>query len=118
MSAATFNLVIEQNSTFNLSVALNDGVQPTPAPISLEGCTLLSQIRRSSLEPVLATFTPVITNAIGGLFSLSLTGSQTLQLPITTSADELRYDVLLTRPDNTTERLFEGAVSVTEAISV
>jgi hypothetical protein len=118
MSAATFNLVIEQNSTFNLSVALNDGAQPTPAPINIDGCTILSQIRHSSLEPVLATFFVNITNAVGGIFNLYLNNSQTLALPITTASDKLRYDVLLIRPNNTTERLFEGNVSVIEAISI
>jgi len=118
MSAATFNLVIEQNSNFNLSVSLNDGAQPDPHPINLNGCTILSQIRHSSLEPVLATFACNITNAVNGAFTLYLTYPQTLALPITTSSDTLRYDVLLLRPDNTTERLFEGSVSVTEAISI
>jgi len=118
MSAATFNLVIEQNSDYKLSVALNDGAQPTPAPISLDGCYIVSQIRHSSLEPVLVNFSVAITNAVGGLFNLSLSNSQTLALPITTAADQLRYDVLLIKPDNSKERLFEGAISVTEAISV
>jgi hypothetical protein len=117
MSAATFNLVIEQNSDYTLSVALNDGAQPTPAPINLTDCTILSEIRRSSLEPVLSTFTTDFVSLTGGLFTLSLSSSQTLGLPITTAADQLRYDVLLTRQDLSKERLFEGSVSVREAIT-
>jgi hypothetical protein len=117
MSAATFNLVIEQNSDYTLSVALNDGAQPTPSPINLAGCTIVSKIKHSSLEPTLLTFTTTITNSSGGLFTLSLTGTQTLSLPITTSADQLRYDVLLTKA-GAKERLFEGNISVTEAITV
>jgi len=117
MSAATFNLVIEQNSDFTLSVTLDDGVQPTPAPINLNGCQITADIRKSSLEPIIASFYVAIVNAAEGKFALNFNGAQTLELPITTAADLLRYDVLLVDANGNQERLFEGTIQVREAIT-
>jgi hypothetical protein len=118
MPAATFNLDIEQNTDFSLSVQLNDGAQPVPAPINLSNCLISAQIRESSLQPILASFTSTITNAVNGYFTLTLTHGQTSSLPITTSQNTLRYDVLLIKADQSQERIFEGSVSVVEAITV
>jgi hypothetical protein len=118
MSAATFNLVIEQNSDFSLSVDLNDGAQPTPAPIDLSNCAIYSVIRESQLSPVLASFNVAITDAVNGMFRLWLDHSTTLSLPITTSSSLLKYDVLLVKPDQSHERLFEGSVAVSEATTL
>jgi len=117
MSAAVFNLVIEQNSDFTLSVTLDDGVQPTPAPIDLNGCQIIADIRKSSLEPIITSFDIAIVNANEGQFSLFLSGARTLALPITTAADLLRYDVLLIDASSNQERLFEGTIQVREAIT-
>jgi hypothetical protein len=111
MSAATYNILIEQNANFSISVTVQDG---SGNPIDLTGNTIESQIREYPTGIIFDNFEINVTNASQGQFTLSLSASQTLALPVI----GMEYDVLMTLSDGVTkQRLMEGKISISEPIT-
>ncbi len=75
---APVNLTIEQGNTWSAQLAFADG---NHTPINLSGYTFAAQVRPSySSSAVTATFTCTVTDAAGGLMTISLTSTQTAAL--------------------------------------
>jgi hypothetical protein len=111
MSAARYDINIEQNSDFIITATVTDGT----APINLTGYTLYSQIRETPSSAVLASFTTSIVDAAQGIFQMVLLASVTKTLPATIGF--LRYDVLMSQV-GAQQRLIYGNVNVRDAITV
>jgi hypothetical protein len=111
MSAARYDINIEQNSDFIVTVTVTDGT----TPINLTGYTLYSQIRETPSSAILASFTTTIVNAAAGVFQMTLAASVTKTLPATIGF--LRYDVLMSKVGSQ-QRLIYGNVNVRDAITV
>ena len=75
-TGSRLDLRIRQGGTFEFSIALKN---PDGTPINLTGATLSAQIRRTGLapNPAVATFAIVVTSAVNGQASLSLTDAIT-----------------------------------------
>ena len=104
-------LTIDQGSTFTASLELknDDGTA-----INTASHTFQSQIRKSyySTNPT-ANLTIVSTDTANGIVTLSLTSAQTANI----KAGRYLYDLKMTTPNNTTNRVIEGIVTVTPQIS-
>lgn len=117
MSAATYNLTIEQGATFSKVITWKDS---TGAGINLSGYTVTGKIkRRTSEQTALATFTATLANQTTnpGQFTLSLTASETAALPSASGPTaekvllECVYDVEAST-GGTVYRLLEGIASI------
>jgi hypothetical protein len=111
MSAAKYDINIEQNSDFIVTITVTDG----STPIDLTGYTLYSQIRETPSSAVLASFTTSIVNAAQGIFQMVLLAAVTKTLPSNIGA--LRYDVLMTKAGSQ-QRLIYGNANIRDAITV
>jgi fructoselysine-6-P-deglycase FrlB-like protein len=111
MSAAKYDINLEQNSDFLVTITVTDG----STPINLTGYTLYSQIRETPSTAILASFTTEIVNAAAGIFQMTLDSSVTKTLPANIGA--LRYDVIMIN-GGSQQRLIYGNVNVRDAITV
>jgi hypothetical protein len=111
MSAAKYDINIEQNSDYLVTITVTSG----STPINLTGYTLYSQIRETPSSSVLASFTTEIIDAADGIFQMTLSASVTKTLPAAIGA--LRYDVLMVKTGSQ-QRLIYGNINVRDAITV
>lgn len=107
--ATKANLVIDQGSTYNVTLDLTD---ENGDALNLNNYTANSQIRKwyTSSNPA-ATFTTTI-NASSGELTLSLTATETSNLV----AGRYVYDVELTQ-NGVVSRVVEGIVTVTPQVT-
>jgi hypothetical protein len=105
--AAQYDLDLYQGADFAIQFALKDALYE---PLDLSAATVASQIKSLTGE-LLATFT--IVNDLLGLTTLSLSRSQTANIPV----GRHKYDVWL-RLDNLDEVVIEGRVVVRPTITV
>lgn len=106
MPAAYSNLLMEQGTTFNTTITLDDidGV-----PFNLTGVTAKSQIRKSYYSAnTTAEFTTTINTPNTGVILLSLSASVTSNI----AAGQYVYDVAIKDTANTVTRVLEGVVNV------
>lgn len=89
-----------------------DGV--TWTPLNLTTCNVMSQIRKSTaIAEVLAmSFTITLTNAAIGLYTMSLTNTQTSQLAMNDQVS-YRYDTQVVTADGKITTYVIGAVNIT-----
>ena len=80
------------------------------AAVNLTGYTLASQIWDSGRTSKAADATVSVTSATGGTFTWSVTDTQTA----TFTADEYKYDVLLTNGSGLKEYWIEGTIYMDE----
>lgn len=118
MSAAEFDLVIEQGTDFDKDLLY----KINGSPVDLTGFTAEGKIRKKPSDPVVAEFTVnFATDRTSGIFTISLSKAQTLAIPTgesDSSADSLyQYDVMLTDGTDKTIRLLKGKVTVSPAIT-
>lgn len=110
--AAYTELFIDQGTTFNTFINLNDDT--TTAPINLSGYIVRSQMRRSYYSVnASATFTCTITNAANGELTLSLTDGQTSNI----KAGRYLFDVETQDTSNVVTRVLEGIITVTPGVT-
>lgn len=103
----TYDLTIQRRSDHIFSVTLEDS---GGSAVNLTGYTLASQIWDSERSAKAADVTISVTNASGGAFDWKLTDTQTATL----TADEYKYDVLLTNPAGLKEYWIEGTIYMDE----
>jgi hypothetical protein len=109
------DLLIKQGSTFKLPFL---AVDATGAPVDLTGCTILSQIRKTTLSSVVTqTFTALIDpDPTTGRFALVLSAAQTSAIPAGDSpiapASQYVWDVELHAADTTVAPLAYGVVKM------
>ena len=107
IAPGTYDMTIQRRSDHNVSVTLEDS---GGSAVNLSGYTLASQIWDSGRTSKAADVTISITNASGGAFDWKLTDTQTA----TFSADEYKYDLLLTNPSGLKEYWLEGTIYMDE----
>lgn len=86
MAAADANLLIEQGSTFEISIQI---FESDDTPRDLTGLTVNAQLRRNFRSRLATDFTVEITTPVDGEFKLKLTAQQTKVL----RAGRYVYDV-------------------------
>jgi len=103
----TYNMTIQRRSDHQVSLTLKDG---DDAAINLTGYTIASQVWDFGRTAKAADVTCAITTANAGKWTWTLTDTQTT----TFTADEYRYDVLLTNPSGVKEYWLEGIIYMDE----
>jgi len=104
--ASKVNLVIDQGTTYNLYVELND---QDGNPLSGENYTPSGKIRKHYGSANSTSFAASLSNTGTGVLILSLTANQTSSLQY----GKYVYDVELSDSSNNITRVFEGTVLVT-----
>jgi len=107
IAPGTYDMTIQRRSDHSVSVTLKDSDN---AAVNISGYTLASQIWDSGRTTKAADATVSVTNASGGAFDWKLTDTQTTTL----TADEYKYDVLLTNPSGLKEYWLEGTIYMDE----
>ena len=107
IAPGTYDMTIQRRSDHNVSVTLEDS---GGSALNLSGYTLASQIWDSGRTSKAADATVSVTSATGGTFTWSLTDTQTA----TFTADEYKYDVLLTNGSGLKEYWIEGTIYMDE----
>lgn len=110
--ATVRNLVIDQGSTFSISITVSDY---TGSAIDLTGYTLRSQLRKSYHSNTYTSFTVVSNDPTDGEITLSLTATQTSALKY----GRYVYDVEIVSPAPASEvtRILEGIITVNPEVT-
>ena len=110
MAAGTFNFTIEQGTTFNRVLTL----QENGSAMNLSGYSVASQIRSThDSSSVAGTISCTISNASSGQITLTMTNS-------TTSGIEegiYVYDIEITSGAGSVTRILEGKVTVSPEVT-
>ena len=110
MSAGTYNFVLEQGATFTRTLT----VQENASAMNLTGYSVASKMRSThDSSTVVGTFTCTISNASGGVITMTMTNS-------TTAAIEegiYVYDLEITSGAGTVTRLMQGQVTVNPEVT-
>ena len=110
MAAGTYNFTIEQGTTFNRVLTL----QENGSAMNLTGYSVASQMRSThDSSSIIATFTGTVSNASSGQITLSLTNSQTSAIEEAIYV----YDVEITSGTGTVTRILEGNITVTPEVT-
>lgn len=115
MAAGYQNLLIEQGTSFNTTITLDD---VTGATYNLSNYTASSEIRKSYYSAnTSGVFTVTILNPTSGQITVSMTASNTANI----FPGRYVYDVKLqsiTNPDNDTVRILEGIVEISPQVTI
>ena len=110
MSAGTYNFILEQGATFNRQLTVKDD----GSAMNLTGYSVASKMRSThDSSTVVGTFTCTISNATGGIITMSMTNS-------TTGAIEegiYVYDLEMTSGSGVVTRLMQGTVTVNPEVT-
>jgi hypothetical protein len=110
IAPGTYDMTIQRASDHQVSVTLKDS---SDAAINLTGYTIASQVWDSARTTKAADATCAITTANAGTWTWTLTDTQTT----TFTADEYKYDVLLTNPSGLKEYWIEGTIYMDEGFT-
>lgn len=110
MSAATYNISIERNATFDVSLALKDS---NGTAIDVTNATIDAEIKQDYYFPGIVSFTVTKITPASGIIKLSLTANQTANLHVGT----LKYDVFAQYSNGVIQKILKGTVSVEENIT-
>ena len=105
--ATKANLVIDQGSSFSITINLSD---VNGDPLNVTGYTTSGQMRKHYTSSNAVNFSTAISN---GELSLTLTSEQTANIV----AGRYVYDVELTDQSNNITRIVEGIVTVTPEVT-
>jgi len=111
--ATVKNLVIDQGTTFSLSITVSDA---NANEIDLTGYTLRAQLRKSYGATSYTSFTVAADDPTTGELTISLTDAQTSAL----KAGRYVYDVEIVAPvadGSTVTRVLEGIITVTPEVT-
>tara|TARA_R100001082_G_scaffold41712_1_gene22181 strand:- start:93 stop:434 length:342 start_codon:yes stop_codon:yes gene_type:complete len=107
IAPGTYDMTIQRRSDHSVSVTLKDS---GGSAVNLTGYTLASQVWDSSRTTKAADATVSVTSTTGGTFTWSVTDTQTTAF----TADEYKYDVLLTNGSGLKEYWIEGTIYMSE----
>ena len=112
MPAGYQDLFLEQGTTFNTSITIDDSYG---SPYDLTNFIVKSQAKRSYYSAnAVIQFTASVTDANNGIVTLSANSSITANL----SPGKLVYDVILIDPSsNNVSRILEGQIFVSPAVT-
>lgn len=112
MAAGKYNMLVQQGTTYNQTITVKNAANT--AAIDISGCTVAAMIRETYLDPTpAATFTCVVPVGTDGKILISLTPEQTTAL----SFDKGVYDIELTYPSGSKDRLLQGNVVVSKEVT-
>ena len=110
MAAGTYNFIMEQGATFTRQLT----VKENNSAMNLSGYSVASLMRSThDSSTVAGTFTCTISNAAGGIISMSMT-------PAVTGAIEegiYVYDLEITSGGSTVTRLLQGEVTINPEVT-
>ena len=111
MSAGTYNLVVDQGSSFALDLA----IKQSGAALNLTNYTGRAQIRTThTASSAAATFTVTKTNASGGTLKMELSPATTAGL----AAGQYVYDLeIYTSGDAIVKRILQGDLTLTPEVT-
>ena len=110
MAAGTYNFTIEQGATFSRVLTL----QENGSAMSLSGYSAASQFRSThDSSTVVGTITSTISNASGGVITLSMTSSATGAI----EEGIYVYDVEITSSAGAVTRIMQGKVTLTPQVT-
>lgn len=121
MAAGRYDFVIEQGATFSRQVTWEnqDGTA-----VNLTGYSIAGKIRRKTSDQVaVIDLTCAITNANDGIFTFSLTNTQTASLPVATGPTAEKeylkcvYDIEATSSGGAVYRILEGIVYISPEVT-
>lgn len=106
MSAATYNLVINQGSDWSIQLTMSEDA----VPVDLSGYSARAQIRtRKNSATLIGTFDCVIIDAVNGILTMSLANAVSTAI----TPGVFYYDLeIFTASDATVTRLIQGIVKI------
>ncbi len=111
MAVYVANLVINQGADFSQTFSLEDSTSNSAK--NLTGFSVASKISKHHASTNQTAFTATVSNAAGGEIKLSLTDEQTAAL----APGRQVYDVILTAPDGTKDRVVEGMALIRDGVT-
>ena len=110
MSAGTYNFILEQGATFNRQLTVKDD----GSVMDLTGYSVASKMRSThDSSTVVGTFTCTISNASGGIITMSMPASTTAAIEEAIYV----YDIEITSPSSVVTRLMQGTVTVNPEVT-
>ena len=106
ISPGTYNITLQRRADYSVALQFKDSNND---PIDLTSWTVAAQAWDRARTVKYADFTVTYTDRATGSISISLTDTQTTDLP-----DEAYYDVLLTNPSGLKEYYLEGQIWVSQ----
>mgnify|MGYP003132403633 CR=1 FL=1 len=107
IAPGTYDMTIQRRSDHNVSITCKDS---DGAVINMAGYSIASQIWDSGRTTKAADVTCTYTNQTNGAFDWKVTDTQTT----TFTADEYKYDLLVTDPSGLKEYWLEGTIYMDE----
>jgi hypothetical protein len=112
MAAGTYNLSIEQGSSWELLLAV-DATAGTD--LNLDGYSFASKLAKSHYDDYPIDMTVTLVNSAQGKFKLSLTSIQTSELD---PSFEYIYDVNITSSTGLVTRLIQGRATISAGVTI
>jgi len=111
MTAAAYNLIIDQGSDFAIQLTLSEDGSPK----NLTGWSARAQMRSKKADATLvASFTCTVVDAVGGKIKMELANGVTSAI----SAGLYFYDLeIYSSGDVNVTRLLEGQVTITQEVT-
>ena len=110
MGAGTYNFVLDQGATFTRQLT----VKENGSAMNLTGYSVASKMRSThDTSTVAGTFTCTISNASGGIITISMTSSTTAAI----EEGMYVYDLEITSSGGTVTRLMEGSITVNPEVT-
>jgi hypothetical protein len=110
ISPGTYDMTIQRRSDHSISIVLKDS---GGSAVNITGYTVASQVWDKQRTVKAADATVTVTNASGGALTWKVTDTQTTKF----TADEYRYDILLTDGSGNKEYWLEGAIYMSEGFT-
>ena len=110
MAAGVYNLTIEQGSTWQLTMSID---QPSGTDTDISGYTFSPKIAKSYYDESPVTMSYSITSAATGTVKLSLTAAQTADLDPNI---EYVWDCDMTDTSDITSRLLQGRATISPGL--
>lgn len=109
--AAITDIFVDQGTDFTLQLSV---VDTAGSAKDLTGATITAQARKDyTSSSATASFTTAITNAVGGICTISLTAATTAGI----KAGRYMYDVNVVDNTSTTIRAVEGMMTIRPEVS-
>ena len=110
MAAGTYNFVLDQGATFTRQLTVKDD----GSVMNLTGYSVASKMRSTHASgTVVGTFTCTISNATGGIITMSMTSTTTGGI----EEGIYVYDLEMTSGSGVVTRLMEGTVTVNPEVT-
>ena len=111
MAVFSTNLIIYKHTDFEQTFVLEDGLSNSAK--DLTGFTGTCRMQRTLNLGSLTAFTVTFVNRLNGKVRISLTSTQTANI----EDGKYFYELMLTDPNNVTERVIEGIVIVKHPVT-